>query len=67
MRNEEISSVKVGAEDELLQKKSVTGRFPVLEDGGLLVADGLPIARYLARDNLLFSQGSSAAQSKSSP
>lgn len=67
-RIEMMQTVKVGPEDEALKRKSMTGRFPVLEDnenGGLLVTDSLPIARYLARDNALFCEGSSAQQSKS--
>lgn len=58
-----MQTVKVGPEDEALKRKSMTGRFPVLEDtsnGGLTVTDSLPIARYLARDNSLFCEGSSA-------
>ena len=63
MCNEELHTVKVGAEDDAIRRKSLTGRFPVLEDteeGGLIVCDSLPIARYLTRDNSLFNEGSSA-------
>lgn len=61
MKIEAIQTVEVAADDEKLQKKSLTGRFPVLEDtvngASVLISDGLPIARYLARANSAFSQG----------
>ena len=58
----------VGPEDATLRKKSLTGRFPVLEDGeagGVIITDSLPIARYLTRGNTMFSSGSCLEQSKS--
>ncbi len=54
MHVEGIQIVQIDESDPQQKKKSLTGRFPVLEDGengGLLVSDGLSIARYLARDN----------------
>ena len=57
--------MSVAADDEALQRKSLTGRFPVLEDTenqGVLVCDGLPIARYLARENAQFTSGASIVQ-----
>jgi len=60
MRTEDVQTVKVG-DDAALKKKSITGRFPVLEDAdGALVCDSLPIARYLARDNAQFTNGADA-------
>ena len=67
MRVEAIQNVEVGPDDAALQRKSLTGRFPVLEDteqGGLLICDALPIARYLSRDDALFCNGNSVQQSK---
>ena len=63
MRVEALQIVEVAADDEKLRKKSLTGRFPVYEDGeqgNLLVCDGLPIARYLGSANSQFMQGVSA-------
>ena len=61
MQIEGIQKVKVAPEDANLQRKSLTGRWPVFEDAdGVLVSEGLPIARFLSRDNALFTQGSSA-------
>ena len=60
--------MQVGPEDATLRRKSLTGRFPVLEDteaGGMLITDSLPIARYLTRENATFSNGSCLEQSKS--
>ena len=53
MRTEDVQTVKVSADDAALKRKSVTGRFPVIEEiaSGALVCDSLPIARFLARDN----------------
>lgn len=51
MRTEDLQAVKVGSDDAALRSKSVTGRFPVIEHGNVIVCDALPIARYLARDN----------------
>jgi len=63
MRTEDLQTVKVGADDAALKRKSVTGRFPVLEDAnGVLVCDSLPIARYLSRDNAQFTDGCDASQ-----
>lgn len=60
-----LQSIPVGPEDVQLQKKSLTGRFPVLEDATtdqsspVLVCGALPIARYLARENAMFCDGAS--------
>ena len=60
MQIEGIQIVPIDESDPQQKKKSLTGRFPVLEDtenGGLVVSDGLTIARYLARDSAQFTQG----------
>ena len=60
--------MQVGPEDATLRKKSLTGRFPVLEDGeagGVIITDSLPIARHLTRENAMFNSGSCLEQSKS--
>ena len=46
------------------KKKSVTGRYPVLENAqdGALVCDQLPIARYLARNSPQFTEGAAPGQ-----
>jgi glutathione S-transferase len=45
-----IERVPVTSEDSALLKKSVTGRFPVLEQaGGLAVCEVLPISRVLSK------------------
>lgn len=63
MQTEDLQSVKVGADDAALKRKSLTGRFPVLEDeSGAIVCDSLPIARYLSRDNAQFTHGADASQ-----
>ena len=64
MRTEDVQAVKVGADDANLRRKSVTGRFPVLEHAseGVIVCDSLPIARYLAREHPQFTDGANAAQ-----
>jgi len=62
MRTEDLQAVKVGSDDAALRRKSLTGRFPVLEHGNAIVCDALPIARYLARDNAQFTSGTDAAQ-----
>jgi glutathione S-transferase len=67
MRTEDLQTIKVGPEDEALKRKSMTGRFPVLEDteeGGVTVCESLPIARYLSRNSPLFCEGTSAQESK---
>lgn len=57
--------MQVGPEDATLRRKSLTGRFPVLEDGeagGVIITDSLPIARHLTRENSTFSSGSCLEQ-----
>jgi len=64
MSVESLQIVEVAADDEQLCKKSLTGRFPVFEDSeqnGMLVTDGLPIARHLSRSNSQFAHGMGAA------
>ena len=68
MQIEGLQTVHVGPEDATLRRKSLTGRFPVLEDGeggGIIITDSLPIARYLTRENAMFNTGSCLDQSKS--
>lgn len=49
-------------EGKKVTKKSLTGRLPILETPeGMLIAESLPIARYLARDHPTF-LGSTAAE-----
>jgi glutathione S-transferase len=46
-----ISTVLVTKDDTKLLKKSLTGRFPVLElKNGVAICDTLPIARVLAKE-----------------
>ena len=50
-----ISLIQVGKEDTKLLKKSLTGRFPVLElQNGVAICDSLPIARALAKETACF-------------
>ena len=49
-----IEKVQVTAEDTSLLKKSVTGRFPVLEANGVTVSEVLPISRVLSKQHTLF-------------
>lgn len=61
MQVEGLQIVQVALEDEALRRKSLTGRFPVLEDtekSGTLVNGGLAIARYFSSANALFCSGS---------
>ena len=66
MQVQDIQTVAVGPDNAALQSKSLTGKWPVLEDvsTGVLITDGLPIARYLARDNTLFTSGQGVQQRK---
>lgn len=61
MRTEDLQTVKVGS-DDALRRKSITGRFPVLEHGNAVVCDSLPIARYLSRESVQFTNGTDAVQ-----
>lgn len=50
-----IEKVPVTSEDSALLKKSVTGRFPVLEQAnGMAVCEVLPISRVLSKQHPLF-------------
>lgn len=50
-----IEKIPVTSEDAALLKKSVTGRFPVLEQSnGLAVCEVLPISRVLSKQHPLF-------------
>ena len=50
-----INLVPVAKEDTKLLKKSLTGRFPVLElQNGVAISDTLPIARALAKETGCF-------------
>ena len=61
---EDIEAVKVAADNKALQRKSLTGRWPVLEaPDGTLISESLPIAKYLARQHPTF-YGQTEAQSK---
>jgi len=52
---EDIEAVKVAADNKALQRKSLTGRWPVLEaPDGTLISESLPIAKYLARQHPTF-------------
>ena len=56
--------VKVADDDKALKKKSLTGRWPVLETKeGTLISESLPIARYMSRQHSSFN-GSDEGSSK---
>ena len=49
---DDIEVVQVAKDDTKNLKKSLTGRFPILElDNGMVVAEALPIARFLAKSH----------------
>lgn len=55
MNVEGIEIVKVAADDKILQRKSLTGRWPVLETpDGTLISESLAIAKYFARSHPTF-------------
>ena len=64
MQLEGVEVVKVAADDKALKRKSITGRWPVLETKeGTLISESLPIARYMARQHRSFN-GSDDGSSK---
>jgi glutathione S-transferase len=67
MQLEDLQVVRVPDdqdEAEKIRKKSLTGRFPILETStGVVLSESLPIARYLAREHPSF-LGQSEAERK---
>ena len=69
MQIENVQTVTVADpssdEGQKIVKKSLTGRLPLLETPeGLLIAESLPIARYLSKEHATF-QGSNPTDRKS--
>lgn len=55
LSEEDVETIMVDKEDTKNLKKSLTGRFPVLElANGVVVAESLPIARVLAKSHASF-------------